>query len=292
MRSLPLALAVGLVAGMTALPAGSAQAAPPDNDTIPGAVAVALGETVTQDTSEATTDQQDADLNEFCGAPFTSASVWYTYTAAADGAVLVDMTQSDYSGGFLVFEGAPSVDSLITCGPGQVGIQGASGTTYTIMVISDTEVNGGNLVMSLTEAPPPPRLRVDLAKRGKVSHGAAMVRGTYRCRNAEFGFAVSKITQRFGRFKFTAFGEREINCDGAKHTFRMRMVSDTGRYATGRAKVRTSVIGCGLFECDQSRDVRRIHLVKGNFKRPSVAAGRAPATKAKPVLSSRRWGQR
>ena len=297
MRSLPLALTVGLVAAMTALP-GAAQAAPPTNDTIPGALPIALNETVTQDTTEATTDQTDADLNADCGAPFTNASVWYTYTADVDGIVLLDMTESDYSGGFLVFEGAPTTDSLITCGPGLAGIEGTTGTTYTIMVISDTEVNGGNLVFSLTDAPPSPRLRVDLARRGQVDRGDAMIHGTYRCRNAEFGEIFSQMTQRFGRFRFTAFGGKGVNCDGAKHTWRMRMRSDTGRYATGRAKVRTSLFGCGLFECDESRAVRRIRLVKGDFRRPTLTEGRPQAralpAKPKPLVSltSRRWGQR
>ncbi len=188
MRSLPLAVTVGLVAAMTALP-GSAQAAPPSNDTIPGAVALALNETVTQDTTEATTDQTDADLNtdSGCGAPFTNASVWYTYTPAADGAVLLDMSESDYSGGFLVFEGTPTADSLITCGPTLAGIEGATGTTYTIMVISDTEVNGGNLVLTASDAPPAPRLRVHLARRGHFDRGDARIHGTYKCQNAEFG---------------------------------------------------------------------------------------------------------
>ena len=293
MRSLPLALTIGLVATMTALP-GSAQAAPPSNDTIPGAVALTLNETVTQDTSEATTDQTDADLNtdSGCGAPFTNASVWYTYTAAADGAVLLDMSESDYSGGFLVFEGTPTADSLITCGPTLAGIEGATGTTYTIMVISDTEVNGGNLVLTATDAPPPPRVRVDLARKGKFSHGAAQIRGTYRCRNAEFGFIAARMTQRFGRFKFTSFGDRGVRCDGAKHSWRMRMVSDTGRYGKGHAKVRVSLFGCGLFDCSESRAVRRIKLVKGDFKRPSVIATRASAPKPRPTLSTApRWGK-
>ena len=299
MRSLPLAVTVGLVAAMTALP-GSAQAAPPSNDTIPGAVALALNETVTQDTTEATTDQTDADLNtdSGCGAPFTNASVWYTYTPAADGAVLLDMTESDYSGGFLVFEGTPTADSLITCGPGLAGIEGTTGTTYTIMVISDTEVNGGNLVLTTSDAPPAPRLRVHLARRGHFDRGDARIHGTYKCKNAEFGGIFTQISQRVGRFKIPAFGDKGVNCDGAKHTWRMQLRSDTGRYGKGHAKVRTTLFGCGLFECDESRAVRRIRLVKGDFRRPSAAetATRAhtAAPKPKPLVSltSRRWGQR
>lgn len=291
MRSIPLAITVGLVAAMTYLP-GTAQAVVPTNDTIPGAVAINLGDTVNQDTTEATTDQQDADLNANCGAPFTNASVWYTYTAAADGAVLLDMTQSDYSGGFLVFEGAPTVDSLITCGPGLAGIQAVTGTTYTIMVISDTATNGGNLVLSLTKAPPPPRVRVDIARRGQFDRGDAMIHGTYTCRRAEFGFVGAKITQRVGRFRITAFGEKEIRCDGVKHNWRLQMRSDTGLYGPGHARVEAFLFGCGLFECDQSRAVERVRLVRGDFRRATLTANRATAMKAKPVLSNRRWDQR
>src|SRR3954452_5847275 len=108
MRRLRLLVAAVSAAALVPLSAGAAFAAPPANDHPDGAVALTLGDTVKQDTSQATTDQQDRQLNRFCGAPFTNASVWYTYTPSADGSFILDMSQSNYTGGFMVFAGQPA----------------------------------------------------------------------------------------------------------------------------------------------------------------------------------------
>ena len=53
------------------------------------------------DTTEATTDADDAQFNASCGAPATDASVWYTLVGT-DEVVIVDVSGSDYSAGVLV----------------------------------------------------------------------------------------------------------------------------------------------------------------------------------------------
>lgn len=58
------------------------------------------------DTTEATTDGDDAQLNETCGAPATDASVWYAFVAGSDAVVVVDVSQSGYSAGVLVGVGS------------------------------------------------------------------------------------------------------------------------------------------------------------------------------------------
>ena len=148
MKALRLLVPMTLALGLVPLAAAPASAAPPANDEFATAAVLHLGDHVVLDTSEATTNAGDDTLNTNCGAPATNASVWYKYTPAVDRQVALDMTASDYSGGFLVFEGTPTADSLVTCGPGVVGIHAKAGTTYYIMVISDTEVNGGTLVLS------------------------------------------------------------------------------------------------------------------------------------------------
>lgn len=44
---------------------------------------------MTLDTTAATTDAVDEEANQSCGAPYTSASVWYTFTPATNGGNLV-----------------------------------------------------------------------------------------------------------------------------------------------------------------------------------------------------------
>ena len=291
MRSFRIAITVGLVTALSALPAESAQAAPPTNDDASGAITLTIGETVTQDTTEATTDEQDAALNANCEAPFTNASVWYTFTAASDDPVLLDMTRSDYTGGFLVFEGAPTVDSLVTCGADDVAVYQTSGTTYNVMVISDTEVNGGNLVLSLSNPPPPPRLRLHIAPQGQYHHGAARIHGRYRCRGADYSSVSASMVQRFKRLKISSYDWTELQCDGKVRQWRLRMVSDVGRYGKGHARVRVNADACGYFDCVGMATARRIRLVKGTFKPPSASASTTATRKFEPTVSSgKRWG--
>jgi streptogramin lyase len=96
------AAAVSLTAAVPA-----AVAAPPSNDLVGGATAVGLGDGAALDTSDATTDTLDAAINANCGAPATDASVWYSYTAATDGGVIVDVSGSNYTAGVIVVSGPP-----------------------------------------------------------------------------------------------------------------------------------------------------------------------------------------
>jgi hypothetical protein len=250
-----------LTVGLLPIAAAPASAVAPENDEPEGAVVLHLGDEVVQDTSEATTSAQDDELNANCGAPETNASVWYQYTPDQDGVVVLDMTASDYSGGMLVFEGTPAADSLVTCGPGTVALGAQAGTTYTIMVISDTEVNGGNLVMSLKKAPPPPRVHVSVAKRGVAFRGgAARIHGTYSCRRGEFSAVFGTLRQRAGRLKIQAQFGQEIRCNGSRHHWSARVVSPVGTYARGPAFAKVRITACGIIECRNDRAKRHIHL--------------------------------
>src|SRR5262245_50970107 len=117
-RALRPALAAALACGLLAAPVA---AAPPDNDEFSGATPVSVGDVITQDTSEAAeTDPFDDLLNENCGAPVVEHGVWFTLAATSDGFVATDTSGSDYEAGMMVFEGAPSQDSLFTCGPDHI----------------------------------------------------------------------------------------------------------------------------------------------------------------------------
>lgn len=75
--------ALSAAAALMLLPtmAPAASAAPAPNDTVAGATAITtLPTTITQDTTDATTDDLDLTLNAGCGVPPTNASVWFSYT--------------------------------------------------------------------------------------------------------------------------------------------------------------------------------------------------------------------
>ncbi len=232
----------------------SAQAAAPSNDTVAGATVVTgpLPQTLTENTTEATTDLQDAQLNEFCGAPYTNASVWFAYTADDGGpGFVVTMENSDYSGGFLVFEGSPTPEGLVGCGPTTVAVYTQPGSTYYVMAISDTPVNGGDLEVTFSPAPPSPQISLQVNPTGQAfKDGSAVLRGTYSCTNAYDGGIDGTLTQRVGRIKITGyFSFYPVVCDGTSQPWEAIVVSDNGLFAGGKSASVTYAYACGDFEC-------------------------------------------
>ena len=149
-------LALAISALGTSAPA--ALAAPPSNDTFTDAKPVVVGDSDVIDTTEATTDSDDAHLNDACGAPATDASVWYALDGS-DTVVEVDVSQSSYSASILVGVGSQGNLQPITCGSGGIvpeAFFALAGTTYYVLVIDDQGDggdNGGILSISFNEFP-------------------------------------------------------------------------------------------------------------------------------------------
>lgn len=252
-RSITVFLGALPLMGLQALPA---VAAPPSNDTIGGATVVSLGFSQELDTTEATTDADDAQLNATCGAPATDASVWYSFTAAADGGVVVDVSQSDYSAGVLVGVGSPGNLETVACGPGTVGFAAEAGTTYYILAIDDQldgGGNGGTLRISISEAPPPPTVDITVDPVGLFDPrtGVVYLTGTYTCTDADFIDVFGEARQAVGRFVIVGFFGffEEGTCDGTVHTWSATVVGDTGKFAGGKVMTLTFAFSCGAFEC-------------------------------------------
>ena len=93
---------LGMVLGMVWFGAMPAQAEPSGNDTVEGSIPISVPFFGEQDTTEATTDEVDASLNQDCGAPATDASVWYNITPGEDLGVSVFVGESDSSAGVIV----------------------------------------------------------------------------------------------------------------------------------------------------------------------------------------------
>jgi hypothetical protein len=270
MRALRRLLPVVLAMAFVPFAAGAANAAPPGNDEPGGAVVLQLGDHVTLDTTEATTNAADDTLNtdSGCGAPFTNASVWYQYTPDADSAFVLDSSASSYTTGLMIFEGTPTPESFLGCGPDAVGVEAQAGTTYTVMVFSDTEVNGGTLDLTLKDAPKP-KVHVTLAKKGVAFRGgAATLHGTYSCTHAElFGEVDTHLNQRAGRLKIQADAFTQILCDGKRHAWTSRLVSPVGTYAAGKAAGTARIIVCGDIFCSHAKAKANVHLKKKSAHR-------------------------
>ena len=297
MRAPRVALTALVAVALVPSVAGAANADAPGNDEVGGAVVLHLGDRVTQDTTEATTNAGDDALNEACGAPFVNGSVWYQYTPSASHNVVVDTTASDYETGVMVFTGTPTADSLLTCGPGEAGLHARAGVTYYVMAFSDTETIGGNLVVKLENAPTP-RGHVTVAAQGAAFHGgAAKIHGTYRCRhNESFAGIDAHLGQRAGRLKIRGEGHAQSrHCDGKVHDWSARVVSPVGTYAKGRASAKVTIIVCGVLECRRDVAKKTLHLSWAPGPRtpmghPSATSG---TTQGSPGLSlQHRWPTR
>jgi hypothetical protein len=266
-RSVTVLLAAPLLIALQAAPA---VAAPPSNDTFGGATPVSLGFSAQLDTTEATTDADDAQLNATCGAPATDASVWYSFTAAADGGVVIDVSQSDYSAGVLVGIGTQGSLQTVTCGPGTVGFAAAAGTTYYVLAIDDQldgSGNGGTLRISFNEAPPPPTVDITVDPVGRVDAqtGVAYLTGAYTCSNADFIDVFGQARQAVGRFVVNgSFSFFDVStCDGTSHLWSATVVPENGKFAGGKAMTMTFAVSCGTFQCAEDFVEQTVRLRGG-----------------------------
>jgi hypothetical protein len=262
--------AVGLAAataGMIVVGALPASAAPPSHDTIDGAKVISsvpFNEVV--DTTEATTDAEDAAINATCGAPATNGSVWYSLTASAGG-YLVDVSQSDFTAGVIVATGTPGNLSIVTCGPGSVGFVATPGTQYYLMAFSDNpDVVGGQLSIAVTEAAPPPKVSMVVDEVGKVDKrtGAATVSGTYTCDGvADFTVIQGRLSQRQGDLHVTGdFEQLDLPCGGT-FAWSATITPEAGKFKRGEAATLALMAGCSVLGCNVYETLDVVHLRGG-----------------------------
>ena len=274
MRLTRTVLCALVTAGVVSLSAGaaSAVAAAPANDTIGGATSAGLGFSEVLDTSEATTDAVDAEANVNCGAPATDASVWYAYTAVADGGVAVDVSQSDYSAGAIVVSGSPGAFTLEACGPGTTAFGATAGTTYYVAAFddqSDGAGNGGTLRISFNDVPPPPTVDVAVNPTGYVNGktGVATISGTVTCTDAMFVDMLTVLEQRIGvRATVTGagffFADGSI-CNGTPQPWTAEVVPQGGKFAGGKSASFTYSFACGAFQCADGYTEQTVKLHGG-----------------------------
>lgn len=246
---------VTTMATMVVLGAAPASAEVPSNDTIQGAKAITevpFQEVV--DTTEATTDDEDAAINAPCGAPATNGSVWYTLTAT-EGAYLVDVSKSDFSAGVIVATGTPGNLSIVTCGPATIGFEATAGETYYLMAFSDTpEVAGGQLAIAVSEAAPPPKVSMTVNDTGKVNKdGVATISGTYTCDGeAELVeiYGTLQQEQKDGSQVRGDFDVLDLQCGVTDNKWSVQVTGVQGKFTRGLAATVATTVGCGVLGCN------------------------------------------
>lgn len=263
--SVPVIFGVSLAVATLLLSASAALAAPPSNDTFTGAKPVIVGDSEVLDTTEATTDSDDAQLNMSCGAPATDASVWYALNGS-DATVVVDVSQSSYSAGVLVGVGSQGNLQTIACGPGTVAFFAAAGTTYYVLAIDDQfdgGGNGGSLSISFNEVQTP-TVDITVNRFGEVNAqtGVATVSGTYTCTGGDFIDVFIDARQNVGRFSILGFGFLfdSGTCDEAPHIWSADIFPQNGKFAGGKTMTVTFASSCGPFVCATGYVERTVQL--------------------------------
>lgn len=269
-----LALAAATAILTVGLAGPPALAAAPSNDAYGGAVVIpAVPFRTALDTSEATTDADDAELN-VCGAPAMDASVWYRFTATADEAYTADASASGYSAGVFVATGAPGAFTVLACAPGGVAWQALAGETYSIIVIDDQQDGGGtggSMALVIDVAPPPPVLEstIDPTGRFDARTGTATISGTLLCSGgAGAAFVEAQLTQRVGRVSVRGFGFTEVLCDGTARPWSIDIIGDNGAFKGGKAASVTFSTVCGPAFCSGYVAQRAVQLRDERWSRP------------------------
>ncbi len=218
-------------------------AVPPPNDLRSGAVTVGIGYSALLDTSQATTNADDAFLNSLgCNFPATDASVWYHFVGTGE-TFRIEVFRSNYSASVLIARGY----SYYGCGTGGMDFPTVPGETYDMMVLDDQRDGGGNggvLNMSITLAPPPPDQTVTLAINpfGTIDArtGIATISGIFICNNADSLSAFVEVDQANSPFiAGSAFNDIRIigYCDGKVHAWSADLYPAGGRKIhAGRVK--------------------------------------------------------
>ena len=256
MRTVLRRVSVVSLAALTFVAAPAAVlAAAPSNDVFGGATAATPGFSETIDTSEATTDGDDAQLNSSCGAPATDASVWYSF-AGTDAGVIIDVSGSDYTAGVLVGVGTQGNLQTVACGPNAIAFFAAAGETYYVLAIDDQADGGGNggtLSISFAAAPPPPAIDFTVNPVGRFNSktGSATVSGTFSCTDADFIEIDVDAAQSVGRFIVRGFGSffESGTCDGTTHTWSAEIFGENGKFAGGKTITANFSFGCGALDC-------------------------------------------
>ncbi|WP_435578685.1 hypothetical protein [Gilvibacter sp.] len=128
---------------------------PPANDDCANAESIALGVTVSGDTSDATNS-----ASPFCGTGITSPDVWYVFTAPADADYTAGLCGSGFDTKMQVFDGDCAALNCLggnddSCGlQSEVTFTAVAGTDYYILVGGFSSASGAyDLIVNTTVAP-------------------------------------------------------------------------------------------------------------------------------------------
>ncbi len=263
-----LAVLVSLLAVVSLSFAAPVLAAAPSNDTYAGRTVIgSLPFSATVDTTQATTDANDAEVSGGFFIP-TDASVWYELTPTADATIILDVSTSSYTAGFAIATGSPGSFVALAGGfGGGFAFDVLAGTTYTFLVFDTQEDGGGNggtVTIRVYVAPPPPVVHLTLNNEARINRsGSATVSGTVRCSSASTTSSgiFAGLSQRVGRgLVIEGSGNTpQFACDGKTHRWSVEVVGN-GRFKEGNAHASIGAAACIFNVCGFGGIERKIEL--------------------------------
>jgi hypothetical protein len=264
-----LAVVISTIMLLTFVVATPTLAAAPSNDTYGGRETILdLPFEATIDTTEATTDADDAEWNSQCGTPGADASVWYEFTAVEDGRLQLDLA-SDFSEGAVILTGEPGSLAPVECYPySPVTFRVYAGETYLIVAFDlqqDEGGNGGTLSLFLHALPPlPPTPTVDLTLDPvgafNAQTGAAVVTGTVTCTGDDYAGVDIQLRQQVGRFIVSGWSYTMVWCDGTTQPWSAEVIGSNGLFKGGLATVEAYAVLCNVSGCGEDYEVGSVRL--------------------------------
>jgi hypothetical protein len=276
MRRLTRLIVLTLVAALPVLFLATPAFAAPSNDDITGAVTIpGVPFTDVVNTTDATVAGDDP--AELCFGPL--ATVWYTFTPGQTIQTAITTAGSDYDTTLAVFSGSPGALNFVACNDDSAGTTASAvaftataGTQYYIMAGTccggaPGQVGpGGNLVLNVSEAPPPLTVTVAVSSKGSVTNsGTATVTGTIICSNPTNGFVNVNLTQLHGRRLIAQGGNGVgLTCGPTPTAWSVQVTSFSGvLFGPGRAEADVAASACDSFTCDSDQVTRTVQFRSG-----------------------------
>lgn len=264
-RARSLGLVCSSLAGAVLLVGASASAQTvPLNDNFANATVIGAAPfTATEDTSLATTEDGTVEPGACFGDG--SRSVWFAYTATANGQLQADTLGSNYDTVLGVYTGAPGGLSAVGCNDdSQCGLQSTvvfsavAGQTYYFRVTAYASfVSGETLTFHLGAPPPPPpplAASVTINALGEVSAATGYVRvsGTVTCSQAGYYSLYLNAQQATGRG--TTVGGAFVGgpCGPTPTTWTTAFQAQSGRFVGGALAITGNGVATAFGTCGAS----------------------------------------
>ena len=241
---------MGIVAALVVAAASPVLAAPPPNDDFEDSQdIVALPDTDTISTVDATTESTDPTPS--CGSQSKAKSVWWSYTATSIARLEANTFESGYDTILSVWTGSAGAFEQVACnddgsGSGsQMFFDAIPGQTYHFLVTSYAGT-GGSLTFTLQEAPEDPEVNVSVEENGWANAitGRTTVTGEITCsRPTEMGLELMLVQKRDGK-TYRGYGSKRIDCDGTEQW----LATVPGDFEEGFAGIDVTVYSRGDYE--------------------------------------------